>query len=161
MVNLVAGQLKDIKRAIGGLEKLARVKTPEQFRDQILSYEKMLTDMPSHQVKLEVFQLFTPGLYIRRIRIPEGTVLTGKIHKESCYSMVLWGRMLVITSEGPKVVSGPCEFISPAGVKRAGMAITDCDWITVHPYNGPELSADEMADVFTVTQFEETEEQTA
>lgn len=136
------------------LGALVAVKTREEFRDQVIAYERMLQSLPSYEVKPEVFQIFLPGIYIRRIRIPEGTALTGAIHKEACYNMVLWGRMIVVTEEGSREVNGPAQFVSPAGSKRAGIALTDCDWINVHAYNGPELDPAGMAAVFTVPTFE-------
>jgi quercetin dioxygenase-like cupin family protein len=118
----------------------------QQFEDELLKHD---------QVDIPVAQFFSHGVYLRQITIPAGCLLTGKIHTHPCLSIVISGEMEVITDEGPKHVVGPIIYESPAGVKRAGKAITDCVWLTVHPYAGPERSPEQMAELLTVNTFAE------
>lgn len=129
--------------------------TPAQLRAKILALEAALRELP--QVAIPVTQYFSAGVYLRQINIPAGTLMTGKIHKHRCMSIVLSGEMEVVTDQGPRRIKGPCVFESPAGVKRAGIAITDCVWLTAHPYNGPELDEDAMSDLYCVDTFEQLE----
>ena len=117
--------------------------TPQQFRDRITAFEK--TILQGEQIEIPVTQYFCNGTYVREITIPAGVILTGKIHKHACLSVVLTGKMEVITDEGPRIIEAPLVYESPAGVKRAGRAIEDCRWLTIHPWDGPELEEAEIA----------------
>jgi len=131
----------------------ATSQAPAALRSRIQEFEDIL--LTHDQVHIPVEQFFSHGVYLRKITIPAGTLLTGKIHKHPCLSIVLSGEMEVITDQGPKHVVGPVIYESPAGVKRAGRAITECVWLTVHPYDGPERSAQDMAELLTVNTFAE------
>jgi hypothetical protein len=126
---------------------------PAELRHRIQEFEDIL--LTHDQVDIPVTQYFCNGVYVREITIPAGTLLTGKIHTHPCLSIVLTGEMEVITDEGPKHVVAPLIYESPAGVKRAGRALTDCRWLTIHPHQGDELDAEAMAKLLTVDTFEE------
>ncbi|MGI9251036.1 MAG: hypothetical protein ACR2PR_07535 [Pseudohongiellaceae bacterium] len=137
---------------MGDLIKQARY-SPQELRDRIVRFEK--TILQGEQVELPVEQWFCNGTYVRQITIPAGVMLTGKIHKHPCLSIVLTGRMEVITDEGPRIISAPEIYESPAGVKRAGYCHEECQWLTIHPWDGEPQSEAEMADHLTVDTFEQ------
>jgi quercetin dioxygenase-like cupin family protein len=126
---------------------------PAELRHRIQEFEDIL--LTHDQVDIPVTQYFCNGVYVREITIPAGTLITGKIHKHPCLSIVLTGEMEVITDEGPKVIKAPLVYESPAGVKRAGRALSDCRWLTIHPHQGDELDAEAMAKLLTVDTFAE------
>ena len=84
---------------------------------------------------------FSEGIYVREITIPEGTVLTGKIHKHRHPNFLLKGEVIVITEEGRETLTAPCSMMSKAGTKRALYAVTELVWTTVHynPTNTQDL----------------------
>ena len=133
----------------------AKALTPAELRSKIVAWENFAKKQP--QVEIPVTQYFSHGVYLRQINIPAGTIMTGKIHKHRAMSIVLSGVMEVVTDEGPRVVKGPFVFESPAGVKRAGIALTDCVWITAHPYDGSELDEAAMCDIYCVDTYEQLE----
>ncbi len=126
---------------------------PAELRHRIQEFEDMILE--HEQIDIPVTQYFCNGVYVREITIPAGTILTGKIHKHPCLSIVLTGEMEVITDEGPRIIKAPLVYESPAGVKRAGRALTDCRWLTLHPHDGDELDEHSMAEMLTVNTFEE------
>lgn len=128
---------------------------PQELRNRILAFEDTLLEYD--QVDIPVVQRFSHGIYMREIIIPAGVLAVGKIHKHPCLSVVLTGKMEVVTDQGPKIVEAGQVFESPAGVKRAGRAIKDCRWITVHPWDGPELDEDLMAAELTVDTYAQLE----
>lgn len=130
--------------------------SPDALRGRIQDFEDILLEHP--QVEIPVTQYFCGGVYLRRIDIPAGTLMTGKIHKHPCLSIILSGEMEVITDAGPKHVKAPLIYASPAGVKRAGRALTDCIWVTAHANpDNVERSAEAMAALLTVDTFEQLE----
>lgn len=130
--------------------------TPQQLRDRIVSFEQ--TILQGEQVEIPVTQYFCNGTYVREITIPAGVILTGKIHKHACLSVVLTGKMEVITDQGPKIIEAPLVYESPAGVKRAGRCLEECRWLTIHPWDGPELNEYQMAGQLTVDTFEQLDQ---
>ena len=56
---------------------------------------------------------FAEGLYIRKIFIPRGYWLVGKIHKYSYINFVERGDISVLTESGISRVKAPCTIPSP------------------------------------------------
>ena len=109
----------------------------EEFRSQVIELEEKINSLDeTKRIKLAdcpLKHLFSEGMYVREVTIPEGTLVIGKIHKHEHPAFLLKGEALVITEyDGIKEMEGPCSFISPAGVKRAVYAKTELIWTTVH-----------------------------
>ena len=84
-------------------------------------------------VEYPLIHTFLPGLYIRSIFLPAGTVIIGKIHKHE-HPHVLWsGRVHVKTEQdGMEELIGCHRGISPVGVKRAIYVHEDTIWSVYH-----------------------------
>lgn len=83
---------------------------------------------------------FAEGVYGRELRIPAGVALIGKIHRHSTLNVLAEGELAVTTAEGPKVLKAPAIFVSPAGAKKLGVAITDCVFLNVHASKETDLA---------------------
>lgn len=76
---------------------------------------------------------FPPGLYVRTIRIPAGTALTGKLHRHEHPNILHSGVVEVVTEfGGVELLEGPLFMISKGLTKRALIAHTDLVWTTIH-----------------------------
>lgn len=87
---------------------------------------------------------FTPGLYIRQITNPAGSLVTTKIHRTQHPFFVMQGRALVRGPEGVTEITAPYQGITEPGTRRtifAGFldpytgdprAEEDVIWVTVH-----------------------------
>jgi quercetin dioxygenase-like cupin family protein len=75
---------------------------------------------------------FANGLYAREIEIPAGVRLVGKAHFSEHINIVSKGRIVVFTDEGEREITAPCTFVAKPGTKRAGYAIEDTVWTTIH-----------------------------
>ena len=109
-------------------------------RAQIEELEREIAALPGAVFELETVHHFAPGLYARELRIPAGTVLTGKIHKTTHINVVSAGEITVWTEEGMKRVRAPYTFVSQPGTKRAGLAHTDTVWTTFHVTQETDLA---------------------
>lgn len=108
-----------------------------EVRDKILRFEDLLREHPDHfEGDTEICPLkheFPPGLYVRTIRIPAGTVLTGKLHRHEHPNYLHSGIVEVVTeSGGVELLEGPVFMISRGLTKRALVAHTDLVWTTIH-----------------------------
>lgn len=77
--------------------------------------------------------LFAPGIYGRKMFIPAGTCIVGKIHMHSHLNIITHGVIRVVTEFDNILYEGSNTWISKAGIKRAVFAIEDTEWITIHP----------------------------
>ena len=116
--------------------------TPEEYRRRIVAFEDAIKQ--GEQVEIPVIQYSCNGVYVREITIPAGVILTGKIHKHPCLSIVLTGKMEVITDEGPRIIEAPLVYESPAGVKR-GAPVLGGDTVEVLAEAG--FSAEEIGEL--------------
>ena len=127
------------------LKKNLSLSNPE-FRSQVVELENRINSLDKeHKIEsadCPLKHLFSDGMYVREVTVPEGTLVIGKIHKHEHPAFLLKGEAWVVTErDGVKKMEGPCSFISPAGVKRAVFAKTELIWTTVHlnPDNKKDL----------------------
>jgi len=121
--------MKSIEQVFGG---------EKDFRKSILSLEDELRK--HEQLDLPVKHFFAPGLYVREIFMPAGSVVTGKIHKHAHFNVILAGKVTVSTEFGVEEYEAPCRFVSEPGTKRAVYVHEDCIWQTFHPTDKTDLA---------------------
>ena len=79
------------------------------------------------------------GMYVRRIFMPAGFILTSKIHKKTHPYFIMQGEVEVLTEEGLKRIKGPYFGITKAGTKRVILTHTDTIWFTCHATEETDL----------------------
>lgn len=100
--------------------------------------QRMLSAAPV--VYLPLIHRFTPGLYIREIFMPAGTLLTSKIHRQEHPYVVLSGRVSVwIPGVGVQTFTGGHVGITKPGTRRVLYIHEDTRWITFHPSGETDL----------------------
>lgn len=120
---------------------------------EILRIEQELLKMP--QVILPLLHYQIPGVYVRRMSISAGTLLTGKIHKFASIAILAEGTLRIADSEQAYRISAPHVMVDKPGVKRLGFAETNVTFITVH-HTGKEYIEDIEEELVT-SSFEEYE----
>lgn len=102
------------------------------------------------QVEMPTEHSFCRGLYARTMRIPAGTVLTGAVHRDESFFVVRAGSLIVTDGGQSKTLHQGDMVVTPAGSKRAGVALTDVIVTTFH-HNAAELrDPAELWDAFTL-----------
>lgn len=101
------------------------------LRDKINTLETRMKQLP--QVELPVRHYFADGLYLREMFIPKGTLMTGIVHKFESMDIVSYGMMAVINEKGEASrIMAPCTIFSPPGIKKAGYALENTLWTSIH-----------------------------
>lgn len=131
--------------------------SPAEVRSKILALEAAMLAMPEHQVKCETVHHFAPGIYMRELRIPKGTTLTGKIHKTEHLNILSQGELSVWTEDGIKKLKASTVIKSQPGIKRVGYAHEDTVWITVHQNIENEQDTEKLEDLLVVDSFAQLE----
>ena len=89
-----------------------------------------ITQLPPVDVPLT--HLFTPGLYVRQMSVPAGTLITSVEHKTEHPFVLLQGSLDVISDTERIHYEAPCVGITLPGTKRLAYIIEDVVWITFH-----------------------------
>ena len=92
--------------------------------------------------------LFSDGIYIREMVIPENCMLTGAIHKTSHMSIMSAGDISILTVDGVKRLTAPFVVNTAPGVKRIGFAHKHTVWMDVHPNPTNEHAPEKLWDMF-------------
>jgi hypothetical protein len=101
------------------------------LRRQIFALEAAILE--KEQRDCPVVHHYAPGVYVREMRVPPWTVLTGAIHKTEHLAMLIQGRIEVLTEDGLQVLEAPCTILSRPGIKRVGRTFEEgATWSTVH-----------------------------
>lgn len=125
----------------------------DEMRGKIFALEGAMLSQP--QVELEYLHHFAPGVYMREMRIPAGTVVTGAIHKHDHLNILIKGELSVWTENGMKRIKAPAVIPSKAGIKRAGYAHEDSAWITVCHNPSNEQKLEKLWDLLVTNSYEE------
>lgn len=91
---------------------------------------------------IEIRHHFAPGVYMREMRAPAGSVITGCRHRTTHLNIVAAGRLTVINEQdgSRRTVSAPYVYSSEPGTRRAAIVHEDLVWITVHPTTETDLA---------------------
>lgn len=104
--------------------------TKISIRDKLNALETEMKFEP--QLNLLTEHFFSPGIYTRILYIPQGCLLTGKIHKEPILNIMVKGEISVLLGEEVKRIKAPYIYVSPAGSKKIGYAHEDTIWMGCH-----------------------------
>lgn len=155
-MNIVPFRLGDMggKRELAVEDARKHQVSTEGVRNKLYQLQEAVGSLPEVDCPLQ--HLFAPGVYIRTIFIPKGTVIVGKIHKHSHGNILSQGSVSVMTEGGGvEELTGPISMVSPAGCKRAVYAHTDAVWTTIHPT--AETDLDKIEDEVIAKDFQEYE----
>lgn len=91
-------------------------------------------------IELPLNHIFTPGLYVREVMLPKGSISISKIHKTTHPFVISHGSVSVWTKDGGIVqLSAPHTGITTPGTQRVIYAHEDTIWSTFHPTNETDL----------------------
>lgn len=133
VTSLTFGQKASVPRVVLG---------PEPSREAIVRVQEKLSAYKQEELPPEHY--FAPGMYVRRLDIPAGTYVVGKIHRHAHIVMLMSGTADINTGEGMERITGPCIWNSPEGAKRILYTHTDCVFSTCHLNPSDTQDLDEL-----------------
>lgn len=111
-------------------------------REQIDRLQAEMVQMPQAELTTEHF--FSPGMYMRKVFRPAGTLIVGKVHKEPHFFMCAMGEIVAWTEKGMVTLRAGDVVESKPGTKRVTMAVTDSIGITIHRTDRTDLDEIEV-----------------
>jgi hypothetical protein len=110
------------------MTELKKISDTDKLIDKL---EATLVNFPT--IELELIHRFTPGMYIREIFIPAGTMLTSMKHKTEHPFILSKGEIHVTSdNENTTIYKAPYCGITKPNTRRALFAKTDVVWTTFH-----------------------------
>ena len=93
--------------------------------------------------EMEIIDDFTNGVYIRRMDVKKGTIVSGSIHNESHSWFLIHGTVLVADKNGLECFKAPYYTKSNEGDQRIIEVLEDAIWVNTHsnPDNGRDIKA--------------------
>lgn len=102
----------------------------KELHDAACALQAGMEHLP--QVECPVRHFFSPGIYLREMTIPSGTVVVGAVHKHEHYAILSKGRVRLSTEEGVVELTAPAIVHSYPGIKRICYAIEEAVFTTAH-----------------------------
>ena len=106
-------------------------------REQVDRLQAEMAAMP--QAELVTEHQFSPGMYMRKLYRPAGTLIVGKVHKEPHFFLCAKGEIIAWTENGMKRLQAGDVIESKPGTKRVTLAVTDAIGITIHRTDKTDL----------------------
>jgi hypothetical protein len=129
------GKILEIEEPFDFQVALQSVDAPENFIDQV-----ELKIMGTEEIDFPLTHSFTPGMYIRQILMPAGSILTSKIHKTTHPFVISKGDISVWTKETDTVrFKAPHTGITIPNTRRLLYAHEDTIWTTFHATNETDV----------------------
>ena len=100
--------------------------------------------LTAEQVDIPVEHTFSPGLYVRTVRMPAGALVLGHRHREETLNFMMSGKLMVVVDGVCKVLTAPCILPSAAGTRKAAIIIEEVIWTNVHPNPDNETDIDKL-----------------
>lgn len=119
----------------GGVNEITEHFVPN--REQIDRLQAEMALMP--QAELVTEHYFSPGMYMRKVFRPAGTLIVGKVHKEPHFFLCAMGEIVAWTENGMVTLLPGDVVESQPGTKRVTMAVTDSIGITIHRTDKTDL----------------------
>ena len=101
--------------------------------------------MSQEQAECPVQHYFGPGVCIRELFVPAGSLVLGHRHKEQTMNILLKGKAAVVINDEVRVIEGPYIFVSDPG-RKLGYAIEDAVWQNV--FATDETDPEKIEDMF-------------
>jgi len=94
--------------------------------------EEMMLKLPQAKIKTE--ELFAPGVMLKIMYAPAGSVVMGHEHKTKHFNIVLKGRVKILVGEDQVIgLEAPDIFVSEPGSRKLVQAVDDLVWVNIHP----------------------------
>lgn len=117
-------------------EALSRVPT----RQEIELLQAAMVRMPQC-MDLRTEHYFVPGMYLRKLWRPAGTLIVGKIHKAPHFFLCASGHLIAWSETGMRHLREGDVIESQPGTKRVTLAMTHAVGITIHKTDLTDLDA--------------------
>jgi hypothetical protein len=105
-------------------------RTPAVIRQSIREFAAFLFSLPD-QIEFPVEHTLIDGVYTRKLFIPKGSFLVGKVHLKECVNIVAKGDISILTETGMGRIQAGHIAVSKPGIQKLGYAHEDTVFVNV------------------------------
>jgi hypothetical protein len=113
------------------------IELKEPSKDAILNLQDEIVKLP--QIEPVTEHYFSDGMYCRKMEMPMGMVVVGKLHKTDHFFMCTKGEIMVASENGMKNLYAGDIIEAKPGTKRVIYAVVDSIIINVHKTDKTDL----------------------
>lgn len=111
------------------LQEIKKEQIKALWRDPEATIGAMLQH---EQADTPVAHYFGPGIYIREVKLPAGSLCVGEEHRFPVMNVLVQGRVTLLQPDGSEMeVEAPFIFTNPAG-RKIGVVHEDAIWLNIH-----------------------------
>lgn len=125
---------------VPSIEEIASASKVEQL-------EYQMAQMPDGFFPTD--HLFLPGIYIRKIFMPAGSMLTSMQHKTKHSFVIMSGKLRIMDQDSEFEYEAPYVGVTEAGTKRVLYIHEDTTWLCFHANPENITDPDEMVEYLT------------
>lgn len=100
---------------------------------QVLTLEDMIRELGMPEPEYVLEHQFAAGLYMRRLTVRAGALVTGKLHRKESILILLSGAATIWSSDRVYHIAAPHQIVSPAMTKRVLFSHTAVELVNVYP----------------------------
>jgi hypothetical protein len=117
------------------------IKTPQiidaqevGFDDLLDEVERAMLESPDALISFPLENIFTNGLYLRKVKLTKGTIFTSKLHKTQNPFIIMKGSVLVWETgcKEAGLINAPYVGVTEPNTRRLVYVIEDSEWMTCH-----------------------------
>ena len=110
------------------------------FDDKLDAWESFVIDA-CEPLECPLDHTFPDGLYVRKITMPAGSIITSRIHNFDNPFFILKGKVIVVSeNEGQVIYEKGDSGVTKPNTRRLLLVLQETIWTTVHP--NPDNSED-------------------
>jgi hypothetical protein len=115
------------------------------FDDLLDEVEKAMLESPDALLSFPLENIFTNGLYLRRVKLNKGTIFTSKLHKTQNPYIIMKGTVLVWETgcKEAGLIHAPYVSVTEPNTRRLVYVVEDSEWMTCHA-NPENLELEEI-----------------
>lgn len=115
-------------------------RTPAVIRQSIRKFAAFLMTLEGSEFPVE--HTLIDGVYTRKLFIPKGSFLVGKVHLKECVNIVAKGDISILTETGMGRIQAGHIAVSQPGIQKLGYAHEDTVFVNV--FQTDETSIDKI-----------------
>lgn len=131
---------------------------PSDSLGDIFRMQDLIADN-SNPVDMPVEHFFAPHLYLRKINMPAGTLVVGKMHKTEHLNILMSGKCAVRCNGATKIYKAGDIFISTPGIKKVLYVIEDTVWLVPHVTDETDLDKIEQEVIYPEDRLRDSNKQ--
>lgn len=109
--------------------------------------------LPLPQVPIPLTHSFAPGVYLREVEMPAGSLIIGHEHKTEHFNIILSGHATVMMNGVVQHIHAPAIIRSLPGVRKVLYIHETMRWATIHPTTETDIEILEDALVIKSAAF--------